>query len=269
MLMGRDMMRGILGSNKGFGLVETMIAAGLGLVVIYFLSQSMVAQAQQVTYLESRLIRNQFFSELQTNYSDADFCKANFEGVKINGNRNQQVKLLDLNGDVLYDAKDEKKNIIDDKVRLDSIFFENPAGAPVPNNGSGWVELVVEMSIPALKRPLKTVRQKLFVNLSGNQVESCGSSETSSGEEDCPTFFDGQPFIAKSDPDCSCGMLDEGDKVGVCPKKCPGTSQAYKNGDRQSILVSELRDKDHGTERVYMNYMCTNGSWTNVTGVPK
>ena len=129
----------LLLGQAGFSMVQTLVAAGIGGVVILAMTNLLTSQQELNTLMEDKLSRFDLQRELQQRFLDPAVCQATLNGVLVSATP-QNVIISDATPTVLYNPADASKNRFG-QLRIASIqLVDVSVGGP---NATGRVELRV------------------------------------------------------------------------------------------------------------------------------
>lgn len=133
--------------NKGFTLVEVLVASSVLLIAGLALGSLIVNQARQVSYLEDRMSYQNLKEEINQLLNDPVACKNSLETVKVPNVLGNVTKgaltLKSQSNQLLFDPSNPKKNSYD-RITISKISLKNDNVGMGDVNGEGVLQIEVK-----------------------------------------------------------------------------------------------------------------------------
>jgi len=176
-------------NQKGFSLIEMLIAASVLTVLAVGMSQFIVSQHNNVSNLEDRLTKVSLEAQLKIFLTESSGCTQTFTGKQALATQ-PITQIFDSLGAVQFDTASGLNKF--DFLELDSMTLEN-ISVPGPDS-TGRMKLEVQVKRIRGKlgsNSLKPINIEFTVSTnSSNEITTCGGS----GSFDVGEFFDVGPY---------------------------------------------------------------------------
>ncbi|MCM2282334.1 MAG: prepilin-type N-terminal cleavage/methylation domain-containing protein [Bdellovibrionaceae bacterium] len=166
--------------SGGFTLLEVIIASAIGMIVVHGLTSALVNQMRQTAFVEDKISRNQFETEVAAYLEDPSVCGKSLENVRVLPVA-QAFALKDSAGQVIFNSTDKNRF---DQLRILNMTVKNRTVSSPGASGLVEIEVTTESRREVLgpRGPFKfTLLQAVRTRVPGGEIVNCNSSSDVSG----------------------------------------------------------------------------------------